>query len=91
MAKVELTQYIRPDGRKNTVYADLPNEVAQKAQDMALSCEVLMSGQVVIYGRFKDEDEELEYMDFAENTAEASPNRPDAVLTKVIEKVWARR
>lgn len=91
MAKVELTQYKRPDGRKDTVYAELPDEVAKKALDMALSCEVLMSGQVVIYGRFKDEDEELEYMDFAENTAEASPNRPDVVLTKIIEKVWARR
>lgn len=86
---VELTQYLRPNGERTLVRCMLPSEVARKAEGMALSCEVLMSGVVVIYGRWQDEDPDDEYMETATN--HEGPRQPDLMLAKVIERVALRR
>lgn len=86
---VPLTQYMRPRGEPKPVTCALPDDVARKAEGMVLTCEVLMSGLVPIYGRFADEDEDTEYMLIAKN--EEGPDRPDLVLARVIETVYRRR
>lgn len=88
MKTVTLTQYLRPNGKKVPVEVEVPNEVADMATGMELSCEVLMSGIVVLYGRKPDWDEEDEIMETATNSP--GPNQPDLVLARVIEKVAAR-
>lgn len=89
LAPVTLTQFLRPNGRRTTVTTMVPAELSRAADEMDLSCEVLMSGQVVIYGRFKDEDEESEHMEFASNSE--GPRRPDLATAMVIEAVRRRR
>jgi hypothetical protein len=92
MSTVELTQYMRPHGRRETVRCDVPDEIATLAEDMALSCEVLMSGQVVIYARFNDEEDEAEDMEFAANSPSAPREQhPDKRLIALIERVSKRR
>ncbi len=65
--KVEMTQYLRPDGRARKVYPEVEDEIAELAKDMFLSTEVLRNGTVTIYARFHDEGEEDEDLEFAEN------------------------
>ena len=92
MSAVELTQYLRPNGHRTTVRCEVPDEIAALAEDMALSCEVLMSGQVVIYARFNDEEDEAEDMEFAANSPDAPREQhPDQRLIALIERVSKRR
>ena len=85
MAHVELTQFMRPDGRPVPVSTEVPDDVAELARGMVLTCEVLMSGQIVIYGRMADWDEEDELMAFASN--EPGPRQPDIVTANLIKRV----
>jgi hypothetical protein len=89
MGTVTLTQYMRPRGNRVEVRCDVPAALAKAAENMALSCEVLMGGQVVIYGRWNDEDEDAEHMEFASNAP--GDNQPDKVTARVITKVLQRR
>jgi hypothetical protein len=89
MKEVTLTQYLRPDGTPTEVRVPLADDIAAKAAGMILTCEVLMGGQVVIYGRWPEDEEEDEEMEFATN--HAGPNQPDVVAARVIEKVALRR
>jgi hypothetical protein len=56
---------------------------------MELSAEVLMSGEVVLYARFKDDDPDNETLAMARNIP--GPEQPDLVLGQLIEKVWRTR
>lgn len=87
MTTVHLTQYLRPDGREVPVSVELSEEHAERAREMILTCEVLMTGHVAIYGRF--EDEEFDWCELATN--EPGPKQPDVMTAKVIDSVWKRR
>lgn len=91
MKEVTLTQYLRPLGVPKTVVVDVPDDLADKSAGMVLSCEVLIGGEVVIYGRWAgsdEDDDDSEVMMMAVNgPGEKSPAN---VTAKVIEAVWAQ-
>lgn len=84
--EVEVTQYLRPDGRTKKVYAPVGIEHAKMAKDMTISSEVLTTGGVAIYVQFADEPVECEAVDIAENTKQSAPNDPVEVLKRLIER-----
>jgi hypothetical protein len=86
MGTVSLTQYLRPNGRKEEVTCEVPDDVAEMAKDMILSCETLTTGEVVIYARKSDWDEENELMEFATNSP--GPNQPDLALARLIKRCY---
>jgi len=87
--EVEVTQYLRPDGKKQRVFAQVGEDLAAKCGDLILSAEVLSTGLIAIYARFKDEGTEAEIMDLAENGP--GDKSPAAVLTKLITRKLAER
>lgn len=87
--EVAVTQYLRPDGRKKTVFAPVGEEHAKRAEGMAISSEVLTTGEVAIYVRFADEKEESESIGLATNgPGEKSPTN---VLRRMIDERAAAR
>lgn len=94
IVSVPLTQYVAPDGapRPGTVDLDLPDEIIREIPRMQLSCEVLRgTGEVAIYGRWDDEDDESEIVKIARND-DVDPDRsPPAVVRNVIDRLMKRR
>lgn len=90
MSTVELTQYMRPRGDRRTVTCDVPDPLGALAIEhkVVLSCEVLMSGVPVIYGRMPLDDEEDELCLFASNGP--GPQAPDRITAQMIELVLKR-
>jgi hypothetical protein len=87
--EVEVTQYLRPNGRKKLVFADVGEECAKKAEGMRISSEVLTTGEVAIYVRFANEIEESESVGLAVNGP--GENSPANVLKRMIdERIRAR-
>jgi hypothetical protein len=86
--EVELTQYLRPDGRKSLVYAPVGEEYVKKSEGMVLSTEVLGTGKVAIYGRYNYEPEEKEVLLLANNFDD--DKGPTNVLKQVIDRVYSR-
>jgi hypothetical protein len=88
-SEVEVTQYLRPDGRPVPNYAEVGVEWVRRAEGMHFSAEVLTTGEVAIYGRLDDESEEQEITELAYNGP--GDNSPDNALRRIIEKLEARR
>jgi len=65
--EVEVTQYLRPNGRKRKMYVTVGVDIAEKAKGLILSAEQLTTGLIAIYARRKGESEEKEKMRLAEN------------------------
>lgn len=65
--EIEVTQYLMPNRRPKTVYAAVGVDYLKKAEGLVFSAEVLMTGDVVVYGRRNDQKEEDEISRFAEN------------------------
>lgn len=86
---IEVTQYLRPDGRKRTVYAPVGEEYAKKAENMILSAEELTTGMIVVYARWAGEPEENEYFELASNGP--GPRSPTSVLKLCIEHKFKER
>ena len=87
---VEVIQYLRPDGRRRRMLANVGEETAKLAENMVLSAEELIDGTVVVYARFKDEPPELERIALAHNRP--GPRSPTNVLMEVIgEKAKERK
>lgn len=90
--EISITQYLRPDGARRPLHVTVPDEVGRKSQDMELSTEVLLTSEVAVYARYKDEPEESEVMFLAKNTHRPEdPEGPVVMLTTAIETVYARR
>ena len=84
MAIVQVTQYLRPNGKQRLTWAEVPDEVAQAAdeKDLILSAEVLPTDEVAIYCRRASQSEEEELIYLAKNgPGENSP------VEKLIEAV----
>jgi hypothetical protein len=85
--EVEVTQYLRPFGRTQLVYAPVGEEYAIRANTAALilSAEVLSTGIVAIYGRRPDQDESEETLELAQNgPGDAGPIEQ---LQKIIDRL----
>ena len=78
--EVEITQFLRPDGRRRRMLAEVGEELAAKAKNLIISTEELGTGKVAIYVRRKGSAEHLE---FAENGP--GGNSPTEVLKRMIE------
>jgi len=83
MDTVKLVQYLRPNGRRREVEASIGNETAEKARGMILSCEVLMTGQVVLYAKYPEDKEEEEFCRLSSNGPEIQ-----MILEKMIQDKW---
>jgi len=86
---VRLTQYMTPDGRPVPVVTDVGAECATLAEGMVLSCEVLVTGRVMLYAYYADEDEDTELNEEAENGP--GDNTPAVALRRLIRRLHARR
>lgn len=82
--EVELTQYLRPDGRKRKVFASVGEDIVNMSKGLILSCEELTTGQVAIYCRREGESEESERTYLAINGP--GPSSPTEVLIKAIKE-----
>lgn len=83
--EVSVTQYLRPDGRKREMYAPVGEEYVKIAEekDLIIGAEDLGTGQIALYVRRSDEDEEQEKTYLATNSP--GENEPVKVLQRAIE------
>ena len=76
MATIRITQYLRPNGRKAEVFADIPDELKGKADLLEISAEVVPGNMVMIYAHVKGQSAEDELTELADNgPGENSPNK----------------
>ncbi len=80
--ELEIIQFLRPDGKRRRMSTKLTKELVEKAKNMIISVEELMTGKVAIYGRIIGTPIEKEYMLLADNCG--GSNSPNNVLEKVI-------
>lgn len=83
--EVEVTQYLRPNGRKTAVYAAVGLDYVKKAEGLVFSTEVLNTGQVVVYGRRKGQKEEDEISRITENGP--GDRNPTNMLKEIIDEL----
>jgi len=84
---VEIIQFMRPDGRRRRMLAEVGEELAAKAKNLIISAEELGIGKVSIFIRRKGDPEEAEHLDLAENGP--GKNSPTEVLKRMIERYGA--
>lgn len=89
MAFINVTQYLRPDGRRRQTGCEVDDETAQLAQGMVLSAEELTTGQIALYARLVGETEENESLELATNGP--GDNSPPNVMARLIRRVAERR
>ena len=61
----EMTRYRLPNGEKTICMVKVGKEYATKAGHMYISMEELNTGMIAFYIRFRDEEEENEYIDLS--------------------------
>ncbi len=83
---VLVIEYQRPNGAPRQIHIDVHPEAAAMAEGMRLECEELMSGHVVLYARWNEQDEEAASMLIAYDGWRAAPE----VLAKVIRRHHAK-
>ncbi len=84
MESILLTQYLRPDGRKEIVNTEVEDNIAEMAAGVIMSVEVLRTGEVGIWVKYPDWEEEDELHDVATNgPGERSPKN---ILSKLIKE-----
>lgn len=76
MATIRITQYLRPNGRKARIFADIPDELKGKADLLEISAEAVPGNMVMIYAHVKGQSAEDELTELADNgPGENSPNK----------------
>ena len=76
MATIRITQYLRPNGRKAKIFADIPDELKGKADLLEISAEAVPGNMVMIYAHVKGQSAEDELTELADNgPGENSPNK----------------
>lgn len=95
MKTVWITQYMQPNGRKMQVGTEMPDEVAEMAKGLDLSCELMPNDpkRVVLYAKPKGTDPD-DYVDGGKlvernEIADNSPgeNSPVKALERLIRRV----
>ena len=84
MATIHLTQYLRPSGKPAMIMAEIPDELAELADTLELSCEALPDMHVVIYAHRKGQSAEDELTEIADN--DTGENSPDKALERLIRR-----
>lgn len=84
---VEIIQFMRPNGRRRRMLAEVGEELAAKSKGLIISVEELGTGEVAIYVRRKDESKESEHLELAENGP--GKNSPNEVLKRMIKSYAA--
>lgn len=84
MATIRITQYLRPNGRKAVVFADIPDELKGKADLLEISAEALTNNKVMIYAHVKGQPAEDELTEIANNGP--GPNDPQQALIRLIRR-----
>lgn len=87
--EVEVIQFLRPEGKRRRMLANVGAEAAKKAEDIVLSAEELTTHRVALYARFTDEPEEKEITEIVENGPGA--DSPSECLKCLIEKKFKER
>ena len=89
MAEILITQYLRPYGREAIVRAFVPDELAEIAQSLVISCEQVTPDKALIYAHRKGESDEDELTELADNGP--GENSPDKALERLIRRFETRR
>jgi hypothetical protein len=91
VSKIEFTQYLRPDGRKQQTWAETSTEIALMAQSLKdLGCrfeaEVLTTGHVSLTIERDDAEGEIESL-----AIEVVPNGPEVpkAVDRLVETAWS--
>lgn len=86
--EVEVTQYLRPDGKTRKMYAPVGDKIAKMAEDkdLIISTEILTTGLIALYVRRKNKPEEDERLELANNFDNGSGKDPNSVLIKMIKE-----
>ncbi len=87
MKEINLTQYLMPNGRPMATTTDIPDETANLAEGMILSCEVLMTGLVALYAKYPEDKEEDEFIEVSNN----GPEVQEALCKLILRKREERR
>jgi len=87
--EVEIIQYIRPNGLRKRLLADIDKEHADKAKNYRFSCEWMTGGLVMLYGRRHDQTDEDELTEMAENGP--GNNTPNDALIRLIDRLTAKQ
>jgi len=83
--KVYLTQYLMPAGNPVPTFVEIEEDYAFRSKMLVLSCEVLTTGKVALYGRKRGWDEDNEICLIADNSA--GENCPVNVLKQLIDQL----
>ena len=84
MATIRITQFLRPNGRKAEVYADIPDELKGKGDLLEISAEAVPGNMVMIYAHVKGQSAEDELTELADNGP--GDNSPQAALIRLIKR-----
>ena len=84
MKAIRITQFIRPNRRRAIIYADVPDELYEKAMLLDISCERITETEVAIYAHVKGESEEDELSEIGEILSR--DNGPDKALIRLIRR-----
>lgn len=87
--EVEVTQYLRPNGKKRTIMCQVGKDHVEKSKNMILEAEVLPGNMVCFWVRFKDEEEELQFLDITYNGP--GDRCPENILKELIDRKYATR
>lgn len=83
--EVEIIQYLRPNGRRRRMLAQVGEEIAKLAQNLIITAEELSGMGVSITIRKQGEPEENELIDIANNGP--GENSPTNVIIKLIKRI----
>lgn len=86
---VRITQYKRPNGKKEHVTCRVPLETEKKAKGMGIAAELLTTGEVAIYCKYNGDPVENERLELATNGP--GDKSPDKMLIKLIDRVYDER
>lgn len=84
MARINITQYLRPNGKRAEIPVDIPDELKEIADGLVISCEALPDMHVVIYAHRKEQSAEDELTEIADNGP--GENSPDKALERLIRR-----
>jgi hypothetical protein len=91
MTKVEVIQYVHPNGRPRPTYVELPDEVAKMAEYQVLTCECIPFNynKIIFYsylwGTDPNKDSTCEHNMIADNGP--GENSPANILEKLIREM----
>jgi hypothetical protein len=86
--EVEVIQYLRPNGLRRRITVPYKSDLIAKATGMIIEAECLPDGNVAIWVRNKDEDEEKQLLDIAVNGP--GERSPSTILEKLINEKFGQ-